>query len=80
MATSLPITLDQARAAKPLAATVFQSLATVVGVGITRIGDGYGLKVNLQSQPAGAATLPTEVGGVPVRVEVTGQPRKQKRH
>ncbi|WP_157368951.1 hypothetical protein [Zavarzinella formosa] len=80
MAISQPITLEQARAAKPLAAMAFAPLATVVGLGITRIGTGYGIKVNLQSQPSGKTTLPTEIDGVPVQVEVTGQPRKQGPH
>jgi hypothetical protein len=69
-------TLEEARSAKPRALAVFTPLASVVGVGITRIGDGYGLKANLQSQPPPDAQLPVEVDGVPVRVKVVGQPRK----
>ena len=80
MTPSPSVTLEQARAAKPLAAAAFQSLATVVDVGITRMGNGYGLKVNLQSQPPGETPLPAEIDGVPVKVEVTGQPRKQGPH
>ena len=68
-------TLDEVRAAKPRALEVFESLATVVGVGITRIGTGYGLKVNLRVAPSADTPLPTEVDGVPVRLEVVGQPR-----
>jgi hypothetical protein len=68
-------TLDEVRRAKPRALAVFAELATVVGVGITRIGDGYGLKVNLLAEPPSGAALPTEVDGVPVHVEVVGQPR-----
>jgi hypothetical protein len=67
-------TLEQARAAKAKALAVFERLAPVVGVGITRIGDGYGLKVNLRERPADAE-LPDAVEGVPVRVEVVGQIR-----
>jgi len=37
-------TLDEARAAKPRALTEFRRKASVVGVGITRIGEGYGVK------------------------------------
>jgi hypothetical protein len=58
-----------------LGAIVFGSLALVVGVGITRVGEGCGLKINLQEQANG--TLPTEVAGVPVQVEVIGAIRKQ---
>jgi len=70
-----PRTLDEARAAKTEAASLFGSLATVVGVGITRVGEGYCLKVNLREQAK--VTLPTEVAGVPVQVEVVGAIRKQ---
>ncbi|MCI0462795.1 MAG: hypothetical protein L0Z62_38095 [Gemmataceae bacterium] len=77
MANSHTHTLDEVRATKPRAQAVFESLAAVVGVGITRIGDGYGLKVNLRESPPAGTHLPTEVDGVPVRVEVVGQPRKQ---
>lgn len=70
------VTLDQARAAKEAAKAAVASVATVVGVGITRVGDGYGVKVNLESVPAGAV-LPASVNGVPVRVEVVGPVRKQ---
>lgn len=68
-------TLEEARAAKPRATDVFRSLAPVVGVGITRIGEGYGLKVNLSEAPK--VSLPNEVAGVPVQVEVVGTIRKQ---
>ncbi len=70
-----PRTLDEARAAKAAAADVFSPLAPVVGVGITRIGEGYGLKINLREQARGP--LPTEVAGVPVQVEVVGPIRKR---
>jgi hypothetical protein len=69
-------TLEEARRAKPRALALFTPLASVVGVGITRIGNGCGLKVNLRSQPPPDAQLPAEVDGVPVRVEVVGQPHK----
>ncbi len=68
-------TIEQARAAKPKAMKTFGSLGTLTGVGITRIEDGYGLKVNLEREPE--SPLPAQVDGVPVRVEVTGRLRKQ---
>ncbi len=68
-------TLDEARAAKAEAASVFASLASVVAVGITRIGDGYGLKINLRE--ASTVALPTEVDGVPILVEVVGPIEKR---
>jgi hypothetical protein len=69
--------IDQARAAKPHALEVFSAFAEVVGVGLTRIDDGYGLKVNLGTAPRDDATLPRDVDGVPVRVEVVGKIRKR---
>ena len=72
-----PATLDIARAAKLHALDVFESLAEVVGVGITRFESGYGLKINLAQPPAQADSLPSEVDGVPVRIEVVGRIRKQ---
>ena len=69
-------TLESARAAKPAVQKVFAALGEVVGVGITRVGDGYGVKVNLRAAPAAGVELPAEVDGVPVRVEVVGAIRK----
>jgi hypothetical protein len=68
-------TLDEARAAKAEAADAFDLLASVVGVGITRVGEGYGLKVNLRQEAKGS--LPTEEAGVPIRVEVVGPIQKR---
>ncbi|MDB5290487.1 MAG: hypothetical protein JWL69_1728 [Phycisphaerales bacterium] len=70
-------TLDDARAVKGRALEVFGPLAEVVGIGITRIGEGYGLKINLRRPPAPGVNLPEEVDGVPVNVEVVGTIRKR---
>ncbi len=70
--TQNPSTLDEARAAKAEALTVFSALAEVVGVGITTIGDAYYLKVNLRVSPDSSTKLPTHVASVPVIVEVVG--------
>ena len=65
-------TLDQARSAKQRALSTFSQLAEVVGVGITRHGDGYAVKVNLRNPPAPGVDLPKNIDGVPVQVEVVG--------
>lgn len=65
-------TLEQARAAKPRVLAVFERLAPVVGVGITRMDGGYAVKVNLQAAPPEGTSLPESVDGVPVRVAVVG--------
>jgi hypothetical protein len=69
-------TLDQARAAKPRALNEFRRKTSVVGVGITRVGNGYGVKVNLAAAPAANVNLPDKIDGVPVCVEVVGKIRK----
>ncbi len=68
-------TVDDVRAAKSRAIAIFAPLADVVGVGITRVGEGYGLKINLRAAPA--ITLPEEVDGVPVKVEIVGSLKKR---
>jgi hypothetical protein len=68
-------TLEQARAAKPKAAVLLAALP-VVGIGITRIGDGYGLKVNLSEGVADDA-VPQHVDCVPIKTEVVGEIRKR---
>jgi hypothetical protein len=70
-------TLDEARAAKARALDEFRRKAYVVGVGITRIDGGYGVKVNLEAPPAPDAELPEIIDGVPVCVEVVGKIRKR---
>lgn len=69
--------LERARAAKARALELFSKFGEVVGVGLTRIGDGYGIKVNLSSPAAREDSLPKEVDGVPVQVEVVGTIRKR---
>ncbi len=64
--------LDQARAAKAAAKRLLAGDINVVGIGITRIGEGYGVKINLTSEAAPGAAPPAEVEGVPVEVEVVG--------
>jgi len=67
-----PITLEKAQAAKKTAQRLFETVDIVVGVGITRLGGQYAVKVNLSAPAAPGTELPSEIDGVPVRVEVTG--------
>lgn len=66
------VSLDQARAAKAHAMATFSRLGEVVGVGITRIDDGYAIKINLKEPLSPGVPVPDTVDGVPVRVEVVG--------
>ena len=73
----MPISLEQARAAKESAKALLADLPGVVGVGITKVGEDYALKVNLRAPlPAGMA-VPARIGDVPVRVEVVGRITKR---
>jgi hypothetical protein len=71
MAT-VPATREQARSAKAAALKHFQQFGDVVGVGITRLDDGYAVKVNLTEPPAPGVEVPAVIDGVPVLVEIVG--------
>lgn len=75
MGTAKPATLEEARAAKSKATALLASLP-VVGVGITRVGDGYGVKVNLSVQVSSDA-VPDKIDGVPIKTEVVGTIQKR---
>lgn len=66
------ISLDQAQAAKRTALRQFEKLGKVTGVGITRVGGEYAVKVNLSEPIEPGTEVPADIDGVPVRVEVTG--------
>jgi hypothetical protein len=66
------IPLAKAQAAKRSALRRFEKLGKVTGVGITRVDGEYALKVNLSEPVEPGTELPTDIDGVPVRVEVTG--------
>lgn len=66
--------LERARAAKRRLAAELSGQASVVGIGVQRAGDGFGVKVNLREP---GLALPEEVDGVPVSVDVVGTIRAQ---
>jgi hypothetical protein len=68
--------LQRARAAKARAKQRFSRYGNVSGIGVTRIAGVYGIKVNLACAPT-TEKLPTEIDGVPVKVEVVGRIRKR---
>ena len=67
-------TLEEARAAKKRVREALADRPEVTGVGITRHGDGYAVKVDL-AKPC--AAVPPEMGGVPVHAEIVGRVRKR---
>lgn len=72
-------TLAQARAAKEKVAAIVKGDPSVNGIGIARIGRGYGVKLNLSDATAVADRLPREIDGVPLKVERVGPIRKRTR-
>ena len=72
------VSLNEAQKAKAKVTKVFKPLVGEVAVGIMRLGEeNFGLKVNLTEPPGDDVSLPTEVDGVPVKVEVVGKIRKR---
>ena len=74
----MPVTLEQARAAKDSAKALLATLPGVVGVGITKVGEDYALKVNLREPLPPGVSAPERVGDVPVKVEVVGRITKRR--
>ncbi len=62
--------LERARAAKALLAERLRGQESVVGVGLQRRGDGFGVKVDLREA---GLEVPAEIDGVPVAVDVVGR-------
>lgn len=66
--------LEQARAVQPKLEAMLEGVEGVSGIGLTLVGDGYGLRVNLETSLAMAA-VPPELDGVPIVVEIVGEIR-----
>jgi hypothetical protein len=70
--------LTKVRAAQRKVSAQLAHVREFNGVGITRVGGGYGLKVNMTAQPRRSVQLPAEVDGIPVRVEIVGAIRARR--
>ena len=68
-------TLEAARRAKEKAKALGAAAGEVIGVGLTRIGGSYAVKVNLRASVTNP--LPQEIDGVPVVYEVVGIIKKR---
>jgi len=73
----MPVSLERARAAKESAKATLGSLPGVVGVGITKVGDDFALKVNLREPLPKGVSAPERIGDVPVCFEVVGTIRRR---
>ena len=68
--------LKKARAAKATAARRLAHVEGINGLGLSRRGDHYALKVNFESKPR--VEIPNYINGVEVIVEVVGKIRKRQ--
>jgi hypothetical protein len=66
------VDLERARAAKRRLRELLPGALRVNGIGITRVGEDYAVKLNLAAAPGEDVDLPRDVDGVPVVCEVVG--------
>jgi hypothetical protein len=59
-----------------MAVARLRDLPCLAGIGITTVGSGYGVKVNLHESLPEGFSVPTLIGRVPVVVELVGYIRK----
>ena len=75
MRDSMGVSIQQARKAKGTLARTLADAKGLVGLGITKVGKDYAVKVNFSTEPQ--KRVPNTLAGVPVRVEVVGKIRKR---
>lgn len=71
----MSVSIQQARRAKGALAKTLADAKGLVGLGITKVGSDYAVKVNFSIPPQ--ERVPNTLAGVPVRVEVVGKIRKR---
>lgn len=69
--------ISEARLAKDQAKRELANVDGIVGIGLTKKGDGYAVKVNLD-HAVKPGTLPSRVHGVPLVVEIVGAISKSR--
>jgi hypothetical protein len=67
----MPSSIEDARAVQQRLAKKYKDTPQVNGIGITRSGDGFAVKVNL-TEPLANSKIPSQIGDVAVRVDVVG--------
>lgn len=70
------VSLERARTAKESLARTLVDVKSLVGIGITKVGSDYAIKVNLSAEPE--REIPSSFAGVPVQVEIVGRIRKRR--
>jgi hypothetical protein len=66
-------TLGDARRVKQKVAEIARAAGPIAGVGLTKVGNSYAVKVNFRESQAIDGGLPDSVDGVPVVYEVVGR-------
>jgi hypothetical protein len=69
--------ISEARSAKDQAKRELADVDGVVGIGLTKQGEGYAVKINL-NHAVKPGTLPKRVQGVPLVVEIVGAITKRR--
>ncbi len=72
------VMLEAARAAKAKALRQFARVPEVNGIGLSRRGDAYVLKINCETQPS--VEIPDSIDGVEVITEIVGMIHKLATH
>lgn len=72
----MPVSLEQARAAKTSARTLFAGRNDVVGIGIGKSGDDYVVRVNVLSSAKRRGAIPRNIEGVRIVLVQVGPARK----
>jgi hypothetical protein len=67
--------IAEARAVKDRVKRSLGAAPGIVGIGLTRQGDGYAVKVNVDQE--GAPLIPAQIEGVPIIVEIVGRITKR---
>lgn len=64
--------IEKARRIKPKARAVAEGCMNVAGVGLTKIGGSYAVKVNVREALSIPSVLPDRIDGVRIVYEVVG--------
>jgi hypothetical protein len=67
------VSIERARVAKAHVLERFEKVPQVGAVGLIRVGEGYGLKINLSEPLKSGEAIPPEFEGVPILIDVTGR-------
>jgi hypothetical protein len=67
--------LEEARSAKRKAAELLRNVPQLAGLGITRIGRNFAIKLNLNGPLSSDVKIPRDIDGVPIKVEFVGKIR-----